>query len=338
MRSSRFTSHVSRASRPQSLTSHAQITTLGDGIFAIDTEYVRPLQDASHLIIEGGRGAFVDTGTNDSVPFLLDGLQQQGLDVADVDFVFLTHIHLDHAGGAGLLMQHLPNARCVIHPRGAPHMVNPERLIAGTIGVYGEERTREMYGDIVPIDESRVLVADDEDWFDLNGRAMQALHTEGHARHHYALNDPSSRGVFTGDSFGISYRECDTANGEFIYPTTTPASFDPDEAHKSVDRIMACNPEQLYLTHYSRVRDLDRLAADMHTGIDAYVEMALAHQAEPNRGERIQQAMDDYLSGRLVEHGFAGDRSAIWSLLEIDIVLNAQGLVSWLERMEKHHG
>ena len=338
MRSSRFTSHVSRASRLQSLTSHAQIATLDDGIFAIDTEYVRPLQDASHLIIEGGRGAFVDTGTNDSVPFLLDGLQQQGLDVADVDFVFLTHIHLDHAGGAGLLMQHLPNARCVIHPRGAPHMVNPERLIAGTMGVYGEERTREMYGDIVPIDESRVLVADDEDWFDLNGRAMQTLHTEGHARHHYVLNDPSSRGVFTGDSFGISYRECDTANGEFIYPTTTPASFDPGEAHKSVDRIMACNPEQLYLTHYSRVRDLDRLAADMHTGIDAYVELALAHQAEPNRGERIQQAMDDYLSGRLVEHGFKGDRGAIWSLLEIDIVLNAQGLVSWLERMEKHHG
>lgn len=338
MRSSRFISQASRASRPPSLTSHAHITTLDDGIFAIDTEYVRPLQDASHLIIEGGRGAFVDTGTNDSVPFLLDGLQQQRLDVGDVDFVFLTHIHLDHAGGAGLLMQHLPNARCVIHPRGAPHMVNPERLIAGTIGVYGEERTRAMYGDIVPIDEPRVLVADDEDWFDLNGRTMQALHTEGHARHHYVLNDPASRGVFTGDSFGISYRECDTVNGEFIYPTTTPASFDPDEAHKSVDRIMGCNPEQVYLTHYSRVRDLDRLAADMHAGIDAYVEMALANQAEPNRGERIQQAMDDYLSGRLVEHGFKGDRDATWSLLEIDIVLNAQGLVSWLERMEKHHG
>jgi glyoxylase-like metal-dependent hydrolase (beta-lactamase superfamily II) len=265
-------------------------------------------------------------------------LRQQNLDVGDIDFVFLTHIHLDHAGGAGLLMQKLPNARCVIHPRGAPHMVNPERLIAGTIGVYGEQRTREMYGNIVPIDESRVLVADDADWFDLNGRTMQALHTEGHARHHYVLNDPASRGVFTGDSFGISYRECDTVNGEFIYPTTTPASFDPDEAHRSVDRIMDCNPEQLYLTHYSRVRELDRLAAEMHAGIDAYVAMALAHQGEPNRGARIQQAMDDYLSARLVEHGFKGERDAIWSLLEVDIVLNAQGLVSWLERMEKHHG
>ena len=311
---------------------------LGDGVFTVDTEYLRPRQDASHLIIEGGRGAFVDTGANDAVPLLLDALQQQDLDAADVDFVFLTHIHLDHAGGAGLLMQHLPNARCVIHPRGAPHMVNPERLIAGTIGVYGEERTRELYGDIVPIDEAHVIVADDEAWFDLNGRAMQALHTEGHARHHYVLNDPSSRGVFTGDNFGISYRECDTENGEFIYPTTTPASFDPVEAHKSVDRIMGCEPEQLYLTHYSRVRDLQRLAADMHAGIDDYVEMALANQAETDRGERIQQAMDDYLSGRLVEHGFKGDRDAIWSLLEIDIVLNAQGLVSWLQRLEKSNG
>jgi len=272
------------------------------------------------------------------VPLLLDGLQQQNLDPGDVDYVFLTHIHLDHAGGAGLLMQHLPNARCVIHPRGAPHMVSPERLIAGTVGVYGEERTREMYGDIVPIEESRVIVAQDQAWFDLNGRAMQALHTEGHARHHYVLNDPGSRGVFTGDNFGISYRELDTANGEFIFPTTTPASFDPDEAHKSVDRIMACDPEQLYLTHYSRVRELDRLADDMHKGIDAYVELALANKDSPERGARIQDAMDDYLSMRLVNHGFQGDRDAIWSALEIDIVLNAQGLVSWLERLEKHNG
>lgn len=272
------------------------------------------------------------------MPLLLDALRQQALEPADVDFVFLTHIHLDHAGGAGLLMQHLPNARCVIHPRGAPHMVNPERLVAGTIAVYGEESMREMYGDIVPIDAARVLVAEDEDWFDFNGRRMQALHTEGHARHHYVLHDPASRGVFTGDSFGISYRECDTSNGEFIYPTTTPASFDPVEAHKSVDRIMACNPEQLYLTHYSRVRDLDRLAADMHAGIDAYVELALAHQADEERDAKIAAAMEDYLCARLVKHGFTGDREAQRSILNIDITLNAQGLVAWLERLEKQHG
>ena len=272
------------------------------------------------------------------MPLLLDALEQHGLTTDAVDFVFLTHIHLDHAGGAGLLMQHLPGARCVVHPRGAPHMVSPERLIAGTIGVYGEKKTYEMYGEIVPIDESRVVVAGDEDWFEFGGRRVQTLHTEGHARHHYVLHDPTSRGVFTGDSFGISYRECDTVNGEFIYPTTTPASFDPDEAHKAVDRIMGCRPRYLYLTHYSRITELERHAAQMHTDIDAFVDFAMRHKDDADRGAKIEQALDDYLSGRLIEHGFKGGRDAIWSILSIDIVLNAQGLVAWLERMEKYDG
>lgn len=334
----RLTSLASKGWRRPGLSKRAQTTQLNDGIVAIDTEYLRPIQDASHLIIANGRGAFVDTGANDAVPLLLDALGQQGIDVADVDYVFLTHIHLDHAGGAGLLMQHLPEARCVLHPRGAPHMANPERLIAGTIGVYGEKRTREMYGDLVPIDATRIDVAGDEDWFEFGGRRVQTLHTEGHARHHYVLNDPASRGVFTGDSFGISYRECDTANGEFIYPTTTPASFDPEEAHKAVDRIMACNPRYLYLTHYSRISELDRHAAQMHTDIDAYVDIALRHKDDADRDRRIQDALDDYLSRRLVAHGFKGDRDAIWSVLSIDIELNAQGLVAWLERLEKYDG
>ncbi|MDJ0748043.1 MAG: MBL fold metallo-hydrolase [Woeseiaceae bacterium] len=326
------------ASKQRSPSKRAQLTALGDGIVAIDTEYLRPLHDASHLIIQDGRAAFVDTGTNDSVPLLLDALAQSALKPADVDYVFLTHIHLDHAGGAGSLMRKLPGARCVVHPRGAPHMIDPKRLVKGTIGVYGEDRTYEMYGEILPIEESRVVVADDEAWFDLNGRRLQALHTEGHARHHYVLNDPASRGVFTGDNFGISYRELDTAKGEFIYPTTTPASFDPDEAHKSVDRIMACEPTQLYLTHFSRVTDLERLAADMHTRIDAYVELALANKDEVDRDAKIRQAMGDYLAGLAGEHGYKGDHDALWSILEVDIVLNAQGLVSWLQRLEKHHG
>jgi glyoxylase-like metal-dependent hydrolase (beta-lactamase superfamily II) len=308
---------------------------LNDGIFAVDTEYARPLQDASHLVVEGARAAFVDTGTNDSVPLLLDSLQQRDLDPADIDFVFLTHVHLDHAGGAGLLMQHLPNARCVIHPRGAPHMIDPARLIKGTEGVYGVERTREMYGELRPIDEQRVVVADDDGWIDFNGRPMQTLFTEGHARHHYCLNDPTSRGVFTGDNFGVSYRELDTVNGEFIYPTSTPASFDPAEAHKSVDRIMACDPEQLYLTHFSRVRDLARLAADMHAGIDAYTRMALACRDAKERGQAIEAAMRSYLSARLVAHGFKGDTEAIRAVIDIDVVLNAAGLVSWLDRQDK---
>ena len=312
----------------------AQTTALNDGIIAIDTEYARPLQDASHLIVEGGRAAFVDTGVNSSVPLLIDALAQQNLDVADVDYVFLTHVHLDHAGGAGLLMQRLQNAVCVIHSYGAPHMIDPTKLVAGTVAVYGEERMRDMYGNIEAIDASRVLVPEDEQWLEWNGRALQTIHTEGHARHHYVLNDPHSKGVFSGDSFGVSYRELDTEKGEIVFPTTTPVQFDPDEAHKAVDRIMACEPEQIYLTHYSRVRNLDRLAADMHEGIDAYVAMALEHENDENRLESLREGMFEYYVNQLADHGYTGDREMMHSVLNIDVDLNAQGLEVWLNRRQ----
>ena len=311
---------------------HPHTTVLDHGLVAIDTEYARPLQDASHLIVEAGRGAFVDTGVNSSVPLLLAALQQSDLDPADVDYVFLTHVHLDHAGGAGLLLQHLPNARCVLHPRGAPHMIDPERLIAGTKAVYGDEKTAEIYGDIQAIDPARIDIADDGEVFSLHGRELQAFYTEGHARHHYGLSDASSRGVFTGDSFGVSYRELDTAAGEFIFPTSTPIHFDPEEAHKSVDRVMSYQPERLYLTHYSEVRDLERLAADMHKGIDAYVAMARSNAQVENRTAVLRQEMFEYFVAGLNEHGFKGDRDMMWSILSLDVNLNVQGIEVWLDK------
>ena len=310
----------------------ARTTAINDGIVAIDTEYWRPLQDASHLIAEQGRAAFVDTGVNSSVPFLLETLEQQDLDVADVDYVFLTHIHLDHAGGAGLLLQHLPNARCVVHPRGAPHLVDPGKIAAGTEAVYGKQKMREIYGEIQAIDAERIDVPDDGAWFSLAGRKLQAFYTEGHARHHYCLHDPQSKGVFSGDSFGVSYRELDTENGEFIFPTTTPVHFDPHEAHKSVDRILNKDPEQVYLTHYSRVRNPARLAEDLHHGIDALVAMAQQHANDPNRTERLQATMFDHWVNSLARHAYPGDRDMIWSILQLDVDLNTQGLEVWLDR------
>ena len=313
----------------------ARTTGVGDGIVAVDTLYMRPSADASHLVVSDGRAAFVDTGTNASVPLLLDALAQQDLEPGNVDYVFLTHVHLDHAGGAGALMQALPNARCVIHPRGAPHMADPAKLIAGTQGVYGKEKAFELYGDIVPIDARRIIEAGDEDSFSFGGREVRALHTEGHARHHYCLHDPQSRGVFTGDSFGISYRDLDTENGEFIFPTSTPPHFEPTEAHKAVDRIMAQDPEKLYLTHYSRVDDVGRLANDMHECLDGFVAIARKHQDSDDRQALIRDDLFEFLGNRLVAHGYDKGREAMWSLLQHDMNLNAQGLDAWLSWLER---
>ena len=166
---------------------------------------------------------------------------------------------------------------------------------------------------------------------------MQTIYTEGHARHHYVLHDPASAGVFTGDSFGVSYRELDTAaGGAFIFPTSTPIDFDPAAAHLAYDRILACEPKYAYLTHYSRVDDLERLADDLHAGADAYASMALENEHAEDRQAALEAAMFEYLHARLLAHGYRGDRASARAVLEIDVRLNAQGLDVWLERRSRN--
>src|SRR5690348_16506195 len=135
---------------------HATLISHPHGITAVDTDYIRPGLAAAHVIAQGGRAAFVDVGTNHSVPRLLAALESLRIARDAVDFVFLTHVHLDHAGGAGALMRELPSARAVIHPRGAPHMADPAKLIRASMVVYGEATYRALYGELVPIPQERI--------------------------------------------------------------------------------------------------------------------------------------------------------------------------------------
>jgi len=302
------------------------------GISAIDTEYVRPMLDASHLIVHGGKAAFVDTGTSHSVPGLLKAMADRGVSPEQVEFVFLTHVHLDHAGGAGALMQALPRATAVVHPRGARHLAQPDKLIAGTRAVYGDEAFERMYGDILPIPEARLHVPQDGETLDLAGRPMTCMYTEGHARHHYCLVDSAFQGVFTGDSFGVSYRELDTAAGPFVFPTTTPVHFDPEPAHQAVDRIMAQDPRFLFLTHFGRVPASQALARQMHQSLEAFVALALRRRNDPARTRSMQEDMFALLDEQLSRHGYAGDIAERHSLLDDDIALNVQGLEFWLDQ------
>ncbi len=179
------------------------------GISAIDSGYGRPMLDAVHLMIEEGRAAVIDTGCNDSVPRILQALRARGIPLDRVDWVLLTHVHLDHAGGAGLLLSQLPEARIAVHPRGARHMIDPARLMQGTIEVYGEAQARAMYGELVPVPAERIVEVGDGAEIALAGRAIRVLDTPGHARHHVCYLDTGTSHAFTGDTFGLSYRELD---------------------------------------------------------------------------------------------------------------------------------
>lgn len=305
---------------------------IGHGIHAIDTAFHRDHFDAAYLVIEGGRAAFVDCGTNHSVPRLIAALADAGLQPSDVDWLLVTHVHLDHAGGAGALMARLPNARLVVHPRGAPHMIDPSRLIAGATAVYGAEEMARSYGELIGVDESRVVVAEDGHVVDLNGRPLLCIDTPGHARHHFCAWDARSRGWFTGDTFGLSYRELDSGNGPFVLPTTSPVQFEPEALKASITRLLSYRPHSMYLTHYGRVGDVERLGRDLHEQIDAMVSIGKACDGQPDRHARMREALTALCLERAHAHGCLLDDAGILQVVGMDIELNAQGLASWLDR------
>ncbi|HET8942919.1 MAG TPA: MBL fold metallo-hydrolase [Rudaea sp.] len=315
----------------------AEILDFADGISAIDTGFFRPRFDASHLIIENGHAAFIDVGTNHSIPRLLAALTEKHVPVDAVDFVILTHVHLDHAGGAGALMRELPRARLIVHPRGARHMIDPAQLVAGATDVYGAEEIERSYGTLIPVDAARVDIADDGHVIDLAGRALLCLDTPGHARHHISIYDARSNAFFPGDTFGLSYREFDTQNGAFILPTTTPVQFDPAALHASIDRMLGYAPQQMFPTHYSRVANVEKLAGDLHECIDALVALARAHADDEQRHDRIVESMAEFFIARARAHGCTFGDARIRELLSMDLELNTQGLEVWLDRSATAH-
>lgn len=307
----------------------------GNGIIAFDAGYVRPILAAIHLVVEQGRVAFVDTGTNDALPNALAALARLGLDVQAVDYVILTHIHLDHAGGAGVMMEAFPNARLVVHPRGAKHMAEPSKLIAGVSAVYGPDYVRKMYGDLVPIPAARIIAAPDGHEILLAGRRLVCLDTPGHARHHICVVDQQTGGVFTGDMFGLSYRELDVGDRQFIFPTTTPTQFEPEAMVRSVERLLSLKPPEMYLTHYSKIHDVPAMAADLLRRLQAHVDIALAARHEgQERHRRIRDGLTSYLFKELHDHGCCLADAAILDMWETDLELNAQGLGVWLDGLE----
>lgn len=312
-----------------------RITRHPDGIFAVDAEYVRPGYAAAHIIQQNGRTAFVDTGTNHSVPHLLAALDELGIERFSVDYVFLTHVHMDHAGGAGLLIQQLPNARVFIHPRGVPHMIDPSKLVAASQAVYGVDEFRKLYGDVLPIPQDRIVSVPDNYRCELGGRQLELIHTPGHALHHYVIVDREHAAIFSGDTFGLSYRALDTSQGAFVMVTSSPSQFDPDQMTSSIDRIMSYAPESVYLMHYSRVTGIPRLAAMLKLQIGEFVRIARESAELPDPHPAIRERLMQLWLSLLREQGSTLSTHEVSGWLEGDLELNAQGLAIWLQRQRQ---
>lgn len=315
---------------PSTLPDH--VLPAGEGVFAIDTAFQRPHFDASFLVVDGGRAAFIDTGTTYALPLLLGALDALGIARDAVDWVIPTHVHLDHAGGAGALMRALPSARMLVHPRGARHMIDPKALWEGATAVYGPEEMARAYGEVVPVAADRVVETREGLEVLLGARTLAFADTPGHARHHHCIWDERTRGWFTGDCFGLSYPELATASGPWMLPTSTPVQFEPEAMKASIARMAACQPEAMYLTHYSRVTDVARLAAELIEQVDQLVALAQAADGHADRHERLVESLHALFAARAAAHGCTLGAAQVRELLALDAELNAQGLEVWLDR------
>lgn len=226
------------------------VQDLSDMLVPIDCHYQVPLRACSFMMIEKGRASFVDNNTVFAVPYLLQALEEHKISEEKVDYLIVTHVHLDHAGGTFALLKHCPNAKVIAHPKTAKFLAKPERLIEGARAVYGEPLFTQLFGEIEPVPEDRIQIVADEETLNWGDRTLRFLHTLGHATHHICIYDSKTNGVFTGDTFGLGQSDPHSYETQFMIVSTAPADFDPVEAERSIQRIVSLNPDYVFLPHY----------------------------------------------------------------------------------------
>jgi len=310
------------------MSSKVNVMNVVDGISVIDSEYYSKDFAAIYLLKQKNKVIIIETGTNYSVPYVKEALSQIGLSFSDVSYVIPTHVHLDHAGGAGLLMMQCQNAALVVHPRGARHLIDPSKLVAGAKAVYGENKFKEYYGEIFPIDANRVIQADDNFILDFDGRELRFIDTPGHARHHFCIWDKTTKSMFTGDTFGISYRDLDHQDELYILPSTSPVQFDPEALIQSINRIMEFKPERVCLTHFSAIKPTKKATNKLIESIHFVSNLAIKYADKNDSESIIYKKMMDYFLEGLNEIGFQNNDYAK-DRLSLDVLINTQGLIYW---------
>ncbi len=307
---------------------------LDHGISCIDTRYIRGNFVACYLIQQGDEVALIDSGGYLSVPGILKVLDEKNIAYDQVKHIILTHIHLDHAGGAGELVKHLPSAEVYVHERGAKHLIDPAKLRAGVIGVYGETFFKQFLGDLIPIDAQKIHIVQHQENIMLADRVLTCLDTPGHARHHICIWDQTSRGIFSGDTLGVSYQEFDTDQGGLIFPPTTPIQFDPKTWEQTIQQLMSLQPRYAYLTHYGCVEFDQNSAQMLIEQIQAFCAIALRLKHESGRHQVIKEKLLEHLLAVAKDHGASLEQSQQIKLLKGDLEICAQGLGVWLDQQD----
>jgi glyoxylase-like metal-dependent hydrolase (beta-lactamase superfamily II) len=254
---------------------------IGENLFLIDLETGGFKNLIGSYVLTGAKTIIVETGPTSSVSNLLSGLKELGVKAEDVAYVALSHVHLDHGGGAGTLLKSLPNAKVIVHTRGAPHLLNPEKLWLQSQKVLGH--VADMYGKPEPVPENKIIAATEGMTIDAaNNMQLNVLETLGHAAHNLSYREPFNNGIFTGDAAGIYLGEFDV-----VIPTTPPP-FRLDIALTSLTKLITLNPAFLYYSHFGKASDAVQRLKDYALQLKLWASIAAEGVAKGQSAEAIR--------------------------------------------------
>ncbi|MBP9885800.1 MAG: MBL fold metallo-hydrolase [Leptospiraceae bacterium] len=307
-----------------------------DSIQTIDCHYYTNEFAAAYLLQEGDDALFVDNNTNFAIPYLLSALASRQIPKENVKYLIITHIHLDHAGATSRLVQEFPNAIVLAHPKAAPHIINPKRIIESASMVYGKENFEKMYGEILEVPSARVRVMSDGEVLKFGSRELTFIYTRGHANHHFVILDSKTNSIFTGDSFGISYPCLKQGSYPFLFPSTTPTDFHADEARLSIEKILNTKADNAYLTHFDIWLDMKSGSEQMLLGIDR-MEKIFLDLVKSNKPDSELQTQCENQIMNFYEEEFSKRKIplSVLTFLKPDAMINAQGLVFAANRAKK---
>lgn len=302
------------------------LDALPEGVIGLDTQMGGLPEITAGYLLQGERPALIETGPAKVAGVVADGVGRAGLAPEDLGWIVLSHIHLDHAGGVGDLVRTFPNATVIVHPFGARHLVDPERLLASSARVYGELMGT-VYGGLTPVEASRIRAVDDGEVIDLGGRRLELIHAPGHARHHMGVFEPDLGALFAGDAVGVLL-----PSSQVLRPATPPPDFDRDLALRSLRAFADRNPAHLVLTHFGPITPPAERLAEAEERLLRWCETA--ESAARGHGadvDHIEAALRERFEQEEGQPSSDGDRFRLLNTYRS----NAAGLARWIQQRQR---
>ena len=314
-----------------------EVTTIGKDLSLIDLYDLKLEKRTGSYILHEEDLTIIETSASPSIPYLLDGLANLNVELKRVKNIIVTHIHLDHAGGAGLFLQKCPNARVIVHPKGVRHLENPGKLIQGAKAVYGKQFD-ELFDPIIPIPQDRLIVMQDGDTLSIgDDRTLTFIDTPGHAKHHFSILDSKTNGVFVGDTVGVFYPQLDF---DLFLPSTSPNQFDPDAMMQSAEKISSFYPDPIYFGHYGMSENPSEVMKQLKFWLPMFIQTTknlVQHTAERTFDERsvlLGEELLNVVKNELAKRGVPDDHH-VYHYITVDLKVCAMGLLDYYRKEDR---